>query len=135
MLHSFLFVLFMFVKTRFLCVTSPGCPETSSVKQNGSEFRRPPSNGETYLPACASQVLGLKMCATSFLPWFCLLCFRGRVSLCNSPGCPGTLFADQTGLEITEICLLLPPDWTAVVKGLHHHYPTHTSSLTAIKSI
>jgi hypothetical protein len=26
-----------------------------------------------------------------------------------SPGCPGTHPAEQAGLELTEICLLLPP--------------------------
>jgi hypothetical protein len=30
---------------------------------------------------------------------FVLLCFRDRVSLC-SPGCPGTHFVDQPGLEL-----------------------------------
>jgi hypothetical protein len=34
-----------------------------------------------------------------FLP-FCV--FRDRVSLC-SPGCPGTHFVDQAGLELTEM--------------------------------
>jgi len=37
---------------------------------------------------------------------FCL----DRISLCNSPDCPGTRFVDQAGLKITEIHLppLLP---------------------------
>jgi hypothetical protein len=35
--------------------------------------------------------------------------FGVRVSLC-SPDCPGTLSVDQCGLELTEICLRLPPD-------------------------
>jgi hypothetical protein len=35
---------------------SPGCPETHSVDQAGLELRNP--------PASASQVLGLKACAT-----------------------------------------------------------------------
>jgi hypothetical protein len=36
---------------------SPGCPGTYSVDQAGIEFRNP--------PASASQVLGLKVCATT----------------------------------------------------------------------
>jgi hypothetical protein len=39
----------------FLC--SPGCPDTHSVDQAGLELRN--------LPASASQVLGLKVCATT----------------------------------------------------------------------
>jgi hypothetical protein len=38
-------------------VCSPGCPGTHSVDQAGLELRN--------LPASASQVLGLKMCATT----------------------------------------------------------------------
>jgi hypothetical protein len=45
---------------------SPGCPGTHSVDQAGLELRNP--------PASASQVLGLKVCATTpglyqFLIW------------------------------------------------------------------
>jgi hypothetical protein len=36
---------------------SPGCPETHFVDQAGLELRNP--------PASASQVLGLKVCATT----------------------------------------------------------------------
>jgi hypothetical protein len=32
-------------------------------------------------------------------------------SLCNNPSCHGTLLVDQTGLELTEIHLPLPPFW------------------------
>jgi hypothetical protein len=49
------FFFFWFFKTGFLC-NSPGCPETHSVDQGGLELRNP--------PASASQVLGLKACAT-----------------------------------------------------------------------
>jgi hypothetical protein len=49
------FVLFWFFETGFLC--SPGCPGTHSVDQAGLELRNP--------PASASQVLGLKACATT----------------------------------------------------------------------
>jgi hypothetical protein len=37
-----------------------------------------------------------------------LFVFWDRVSLC-SPGCSGTHSVDQTALELTEICLSLPP--------------------------
>jgi hypothetical protein len=33
---------------------------------------------------------------------FCLFVFRDRVSLCN-PGCPGTHFVDQAGLELRNL--------------------------------
>jgi hypothetical protein len=45
----------VFFKTGFLC--SPGCPGTHFVDQAGLELRN--------LPASASQVLGLKVCATT----------------------------------------------------------------------
>jgi hypothetical protein len=42
-----------------------------------------------------------------------------RVSLC-SPGCPGTHFVDQTGLELIEIHLSLPPEcWDYSCAPLH----------------
>jgi hypothetical protein len=41
---------------------SPGCPGTHSVDQAGLELRNP--------PASASQVLGLKVCATTARPDF-----------------------------------------------------------------
>jgi hypothetical protein len=44
------------LETRFLCY-SPDCPGTHFVDQAGLELRN--------LPASASQVLGLKACATT----------------------------------------------------------------------
>ena len=39
--------------------------------------------------------------------------------LCSFRACPGTHSIDQAGLELTEICLALPPEcW---IKGVHHH--------------
>lgn len=38
-----------------------------------------------------------------------LFFFRDRVSLCNSPGCPGTNSLDQARVEFTEVHLPLPP--------------------------
>jgi hypothetical protein len=50
------FVLFCFVFPDRVSLYSPGCPGTHSADQAGLELR--------YLPASASQVLGLKACAT-----------------------------------------------------------------------
>jgi hypothetical protein len=47
---------------------------------------------------------------TGFVCLFVRLFSQDRVSLCNSPGCPGTCYVDQTGLELTEIPLPLPPE-------------------------
>lgn len=45
-----------------------------------------------------------------------------RQFLCLFLTCPGTHFAGQAGLELTDIRLLLPPEcWT---KGVRHHTPT-----------
>jgi hypothetical protein len=51
----FLFCFDFFQDKISLC--SPGCPGTNSVDHAGLEFRN--------LPASASQVLGLKACATT----------------------------------------------------------------------
>jgi hypothetical protein len=48
--------LFFFVFRDRVSLYSPGCPGTHSVDQAGLELRNP--------PACASQVLRLKACAT-----------------------------------------------------------------------
>ena len=37
-----------------------------------------------------------------------ILTFRDRVSLCIVGAYPEACFVDQAGLELTEICLLLP---------------------------
>jgi hypothetical protein len=47
---------FFFLRDR-VSLCSLGCPETHSVDQAGLELRNP--------PASASQVLGLKVCATT----------------------------------------------------------------------
>jgi hypothetical protein len=54
--HLFCFVLFFVFQDR-VSLCSPGCPGTHSVDQAGLELR--------YLPASASQVLGLKACTTT----------------------------------------------------------------------
>ena len=53
------FLFFPFFKTGFLCV-GWGWPGTHSVDQSGLELRNP--------PASASQVLGIKVCATTAWP-------------------------------------------------------------------
>jgi hypothetical protein len=51
----------------------------------------------------------------------CLLaCSETGNPLCNSAS-PGTHYEDQTGLELTDICLLLP--LRATIKGLCHYSP------------
>jgi hypothetical protein len=51
------FVLFCFVFRDRVSLYSPGCPETHFVDQAGPELRN--------VPVSASQVLGLKACATT----------------------------------------------------------------------
>jgi hypothetical protein len=53
----FCFVLFCFVFQDRVSLYSPGCPGTHFVDQAGLELRN--------LPASASRVLGLKVCATT----------------------------------------------------------------------
>jgi hypothetical protein len=55
----FVFYLFIFWRDR-VSLYSPGCPGTHFVDQAGLELRNP--------PASASQVLGLKACATTTRP-------------------------------------------------------------------
>jgi hypothetical protein len=52
-----LFFVFVFVFQDRVSLYSPGCPGTHFVDQAGLELRNP--------PASASQVLGLKVCATT----------------------------------------------------------------------
>jgi hypothetical protein len=51
-------IFFLFFRDR-VSLCSPGCPETHFVDQAGLELRNPPAS------ASASQVLGLKACATT----------------------------------------------------------------------
>jgi hypothetical protein len=55
--HLFLFFGFFLVFRDRVSLYSPGCPGTNFVDQAGLELRNP--------PASASQVLGLKACATT----------------------------------------------------------------------
>jgi hypothetical protein len=56
-LFVFCFLFFCFFSSGRVSLYSPGCPETHSVDQAGLKLRNP--------PASASQVLGLKECATT----------------------------------------------------------------------
>lgn len=50
---------------------------------------------------------------------FVLFCFLNTGSMLCSPGCPGTQYADQTGIKLkrsTSLCL--PSDG---IKGMCHH--------------
>jgi hypothetical protein len=58
-LFCFVLFLFLFFQDR-VSLYSPGCPGTHSVDQAGLELRN--------LPVSASQVLGLKACATTTRP-------------------------------------------------------------------
>jgi hypothetical protein len=73
---------------------SPGCPATHSADQIGLKLRN--------LPASASRVLGLKACITTPGLFVCLFFFKDMVSLC-SPGCPGSHYLDQAGLELSYL--------------------------------
>jgi hypothetical protein len=103
---------------------SPGCPGTHFVDQSGLELRNP--------PASASQVLGLKACATiawqtkNFLNthttticlvwYFCFVFFHvSRVSSVF----PETQYIDEIGLKLTCLCLL-----STGTKGMHRHHPS-----------
>jgi hypothetical protein len=98
----------------FLNVTF-GDRVTSSVAQTGRNLRQ---------ASCLSfPSVGLQVCATrsswvTLFFFFFWLVFRDRVSL-FSPGCPGTHFVDQAGLELRN-----PPASefpSAGTKGVHHH--------------
>jgi hypothetical protein len=64
-----LFVCFVLFWDR-VSLCSPGCPETHSVDQAGLKLRNP--------PASASQVLGLKACATTARPSSYLKNYKGK---------------------------------------------------------
>jgi hypothetical protein len=70
---SFFFFSFLIFRDR-VSLCSPGCPGTHSVDQAGLELRNP--------PAPASQVLGLKACATTPGSLFLLTLTFIYVSLC-----------------------------------------------------
>jgi hypothetical protein len=62
----FSFYLFILVFRDRVSLCSPGCPGTHSVDQAGLKLRNP--------PASASQVLGLKACATTAQQSILLIC-------------------------------------------------------------
>jgi hypothetical protein len=56
------------------------------------------------------------MCTLIFIYFY--FCFFETGFFCYSPGCPGTHFVDQAGLELKSACLCLP---SAGIKGVRHH--------------
>jgi hypothetical protein len=74
---------------------SPGCSGTSSIDQAGLELRDP--------FASASQVLGLKMCATIIWPTIILLCRYLKLE-CEKMGL-------QRWLRDEELSLLFQRTW------------------------
>jgi hypothetical protein len=85
-----LFVLLLFFRDR-VSPCSPGCPGTHFVDQAGLELRNP--------PASASQVLGLKACATHELP-FCSSSPSGPLSHCSTAAKTCKSPADQAANQI-----------------------------------
>jgi hypothetical protein len=71
------------------------CPCPKSKQSNGMSIVSTSLQRQTYV-------------STSTWHPFCLFVFQDRVSLCI-PGCLGTHYVDQAGLELTEIFLPLPP--------------------------
>jgi hypothetical protein len=131
----FVFCLFvcLFFQDR-VSLGSPGCPGTHFVDQAGLELRNP--------PASASQVLGLKVCATKYI-YMCIyiymyvyacVCeknFLDRVSLCRScsSDCPGTFSVDQADIESHRSTSLYFP--SAGVKGPYLFLVFSSSSLSS----
>jgi hypothetical protein len=70
------FVLFCFVFRDRVSLCSPGYPETHSVDQAGLELRNP--------SASASQVLGLKVCATTAQPGMFVINYGVVIFLVNT---------------------------------------------------
>ncbi|CAH6888699.1 Scfd2 [Phodopus roborovskii] len=91
---------------------------TSDVMVNMTELtavQMVEENQTVIAPGCLAQ----SKSSRSSLP--------NEVSLCYISGCPGTCSVDQVGLELTEICLPLPPEcWTdgfiGIKSGILHIY-------------
>jgi hypothetical protein len=104
----FWFFGFFFFRDR-VSLYSPGCPGTHLVDQVGLELRNP--------PASASQVLGLKVCATTARPNIALLTVPSyQVSVCTlCAECPGRTeeVVDSPWTEVTDGCELPSGCWEA----------------------
>jgi hypothetical protein len=92
----FVFVLFLFVclfvfRDR-VSLCSPGCPGTHYVDQAGLQLRNP--------PASASQVLGLKACATTARLCVCILSIKYILNFCGAGGMAQRLRAPTTLPEV-----------------------------------
>jgi hypothetical protein len=75
----FCFVLFCFVFQDRVSLCSPGCPGTHFVDQADLKLRNLPASAS----ASASQVLGLKVCATTTQLDFLRTKLRETVMFCN----------------------------------------------------
>ena len=72
--------------------------------QMGSQAKRPLSSGSLYPGETNAQSWVVAPFVSFFT--FCVL-FWNRISL-HSSSWSGTLYVDQAGLELIEVCLLLP---------------------------
>jgi hypothetical protein len=99
-LFLFCFLFLFFQDKVSLC--SPGCPGTHSVDQAILELRNP--------PASASQVLGLKVCATTTWPKRLFLT-GGRVESNTATGKINAKVHEQLKME-------LPHDHASLLQGL-----------------
>jgi hypothetical protein len=94
----------LFVFRDRVSLYSPGCPGTHSEDQAGLELRNP--------PASASQVLGLKACATTARP----LCSFLKIHLL---GCQnGSVYKDT--LNPNTLCLISKTHIMEVVRSPPH---------------
>jgi hypothetical protein len=94
--------------------------QVSYLKSQSFRAGNKASDHAFYASVLKVRNLRQRQMSWSYLAFFFLLflVFRDRVSLC-SPGCPGTHFVDQAGLETQKsACLCLP---SAGIKGVRHH--------------
>jgi hypothetical protein len=105
-LPFFVFV-FVFVFQDRVSLCSTGCPGTHTVDQAGLELRNP--------PASASQVLGLKACATTTWP-VSLSKHKNKQSTKKSTS---LLLAikKKNALEFAEYCVVSPPPPKKMLDG------------------
>jgi hypothetical protein len=99
----------------FLCVWMLSCSANRGEKRASDSQHLELQTVISSWWVLGTQVIIPKPSITFFVVVFCLFvlfCFRDRVSLC-SPGCPGTHFVDQAGLELRN-----PPASASQVLGL-----------------
>jgi hypothetical protein len=99
------FVLFCFVFWDRVSLCSPGCPGTHFVDQAGLELRNP--------PASASQVLGLKACATT--AWLIFFFFWNRVSWYDHRSASNSLCSQEWPWSYLPTLPSRTPEWRACI--------------------